>query len=153
MIDYIMFFQFSLKPIMKRNLTAVIVLALVLCVILGNVPFRAMLVCVHGGGDHGEKAVHLHFDQLPGLPCHESSPGLTPATHEEGPRHFSLALETLTNVQTPFKRSLNLLPPVQVQPPRFTMHSPAGTRSGCPFFDPSFVFFDTAFSKTTILII
>ena len=145
--------EFSEKSIMKRRVTIGIAILLFMCVGLGNVPFRAMLVCVHGGGGHGEKTVHLHYGQLPGQPCHESPAGLSPTTREEGPRHFSLALETLIASQTSFKRTLSLLPSAQLHSPESTIGSPAGHRGGYRFYDPSFVFPDTAFINTTILIV
>ncbi len=162
---------------MKRRVTIGIAILLFMCVGLGNVPFRAMLLCVHGGGGHGEKTVHLHYGQLPGQPCHESvdsakvanatsrlrqsgydgraagPAGLSHTSSEEERRHFPLALETLITSQASFKRSLSLLPSAQLHSPESTIGSPAGHRSGYPFYDPSFVFPDTAFINTTILII
>ena len=95
---------------MKRKLTAGIVISLIMCVVLGNGPFSAMTVCVHEDGGYGEKAVHLHYGQVPGQPCDESPQGPGYGTGEEGPRHFSLALEIPVNAQTSFKRVLSLLP-------------------------------------------
>jgi len=151
---------------MKRRVTIGIAIFLFMCVGLGNVPFRAMLLCVHGGGGHGEKTVHIHYGQLPGQPCHESADsakvanattagpaGLSPTTTEEERQHFSLALEILITSQGSFKRVLSLLPSVQLHSPESTIGSPAGPRGGYRFYDPSFVFPDTAFISTTILIV
>ena len=151
---------------MKRRVTLGIAILLFMCVGLGNVPFRAMLVCVHDGGGHGEKTVHLHYGQLPGQPCDESADsakvanattagpaGLSHTAREEGRRHFSFSLETLITSQASFKRSLSLLPSAQLHSPPPTIGSPAGHRGGYRFYDPSFVFPDNAFINTTILII
>ena len=150
---FITVLQFPEKAIMKRKVTIGIAILLFMCVGLGNVPFRTMLVCVHGGGGHGEKTVHLHYGQLPGQPCHESPAGFSHTSSEEGRRHFSIALETLITSQASFKRTLSLLPSAQLRSPESTIGSPAGHRGGYRFYDPSFVFLDTAFINTTILII
>ncbi len=138
---------------MKRRVTIGIAVLLFMCVGLGNVPLRATLVCVHEGGGHGEKTVHLHYGQLPGQPCDESPAGLSPKTTGEGRRHFSLVLETLIASQSSFKRALSLLPSAPLHSPGSAMGSPAGSRGGYRFYDPSFVFLDTAFINTTILIV
>jgi hypothetical protein len=138
---------------MKRRVTIGIVILMVMCVALVTVPFRAMLVCVHDGGGHGEKAIHLHYGQLPGYPCHESSPGLNHTAGAEGRRHFSLVFETLTHAQTSFKRVLSLLPPAQFHHLDAIINPPVGPQGGYGFYDPSFVFTDTPFTNTTILII
>ena len=151
---------------MKRRLTIGIAILLFMCVGLGNVPFRAMLLCVHGGGGHGEKTVHIHYGQLPGQPCHESADsakvanattagpaGLSHTSSEEERRHFSLALETLITSQASFKRTFSLLPSALLHSPELTINLSAGPRGGYRFYDPSFVFLDTAFINTTILII
>ncbi len=138
---------------MRRRVTIGTAILLFMCVGLGNLPFRAMLVCVHDGGGHGEKTVHLHYGQLPGQPCHESPAGLSHTTREEGRRHFSLSLETLITSQASFKRSLTLQPSAQLHSTEPTIGSPVGHRGGYRFYDPSFVFPDTAFINTTILII
>lgn len=136
---------------MKNRLTSGMVILVVMCVMLGNAPFRDMLVCVHGSG--GEKAVHLHYGQLPGQPCDESRTGLSQVATDEDRWHFSLDLETISNTQTSFKRALNLLSTARFHSSGFTMHSPAGTLGEYHFYDPSFVSLDTAFTTTTILII
>jgi len=138
---------------MKRTLKTGFAILLVMSVVIGNIPFSTMTVCVHANDIHGEKAVHLHYGQLPGQPCDESPAGLSQPSSEEGRRHFSLALETLITSQASFKRSLSLLPSVQLHRPESTIGSPAGHRGGYRFYDPSFVFPDTAFINTTILII
>ena len=138
---------------MKRNLKTAIVTALVMCLVLGNVPFRAILVCVHGGGGHGEEKVHLHYGQLPGQPCHESPEGLTLSSGGEGRRHFSLDREILNKPQSSVNHALRLSP--------LTQHLVSGLvekGSACigrerPFDEPSFIFLDTAFTPTTVLII
>ena len=58
---------------MKRTLKTGFAILLVMSVVIGNIPFAAMMVCVHANDIHGEKAVHLHYGQLPGQPCHESA--------------------------------------------------------------------------------
>ncbi|MCG6880595.1 MAG: hypothetical protein LJE96_15795 [Deltaproteobacteria bacterium] len=136
---------------MKNRLAAVMVILLVMCVILGNVPFRNMLVCVHGGG--GERVVHLHYGQLEGQPCDETRAGLSRVTTDEERWHFSLDLETISNTQTSFKRPLNMLSPALLHSGGFATYSTAGSRGGYPFYDPSFVFLDPALTTTTILII
>ncbi|MBW2708379.1 MAG: hypothetical protein JRD04_03695, partial [Deltaproteobacteria bacterium] len=130
-----------------------IAILLFMCVGLGNVPFRAMLLCVHGGGGHEGKTAHLHYGQLPGQPCHESSAGLSHTSSEEGRRHFPLTLETLISSQASFKRTLSLLPSAQRHSSESTINLSAGPRGGYRFYDPFFVFPDTAFINTTILII
>ncbi len=136
---------------MKNRLAVVVVSLLVMCVMLGNVPFRDMLVCVHGGG--GERVVHLHYGQLEGQLCDETRAGLNRVTTDEERWHFSLDLETISNTQTSFKRPLNMLSPSLLHSDGFAAHSPAGSRGGDFFNDPSFVPLDTAFTTTTILII
>lgn len=138
---------------MKHKVTAGIVISLMVFVVSGSISFQAMLVCVHGGGDHEQQKVHFHFDQLPGQPCGESREGLSHTTREGGTRHFSLALETLINTQTSIKRLLSLVPSPQLQSAEAAKDPSAATHGGYPFFDPSFVFPDTAFPNTTILII
>jgi hypothetical protein len=136
---------------MKNRLAAVMVILLMMCVMLGNVPFRNMLLCVHGGG--GERVVHLHYGQLDGQPCDETRAGLNRVTTHEERWHFSLNLETISNTQTSIKRPLNMLSPALLQSGEFALYSSAGTRGGYPFYEPSFVFLDPAFTTTTILII
>jgi len=126
---------------------------LMMSVVIGNIPFGTILVCVHANDIHGEKAVHLHYDQIPQQPCNDAPHGVRHGNSGEGRRHFSLAPETLITSQASFKRSLTLLPSVQLHSPEPTMGSPAGHRGGYGFYDPSFVFPDTAFINTTILII
>ena len=139
---------------MKHWVTIGIAILLFVCVGIGNVSLGAMLVCVHEGGDHGEKRVHLHYGQLPGQqPCHESPAGLNPAATEEDRRHFSLALETLIASQASFKRTLSLLSSVQVHCPESSIGPPAVPRGRSRFYDPAFVFPDTALISTTILIV
>jgi hypothetical protein len=138
---------------MKRRIRIGIAILLFMCVALGNVPLRAMLVCVHEGGGHGEKTVHLHYGQLPGQPCDESPAGLSQPSSEEGRRHFSLALETLITSQTSFKRTLSLLPSAPLHSPESTIGLSAGPRGGYRFYDPSSVLLGTVFANTTILII
>jgi hypothetical protein len=138
---------------MKRRVTIGIAVLMVMCVALGTLPLHAMMVCVHDGGGHGEGTVHLHYGQLPGYPCHESSSGLTHTAGEEERHHFSLVVETLTNVQTSFKRVLSMLPPAQFHHLDAIINPPVDPQGGCRFHNPSFVFTDTAFTNTTILII
>jgi len=139
------------NSIMKNRLAAVMVILLMMSVMLGNVPFRNMLVCVHGGG--GERVVHLHYGQLQGEPCDETGTGQSRVTTDEKRWHFSLDLETINNMQTAFKRPLNALSPAQLHNSGFAMYSPAGSRGDDSFDEASFVFLDTAFTTTTILII
>jgi len=138
---------------MKRRFTIGIAILMVMCVALGTLPLHAMMVCVHDGGGYGEETVHLHYGQLPGYPCHESSSGLTHTAGEEERHHFSLVVETLTNTQTSFKRVLSLLPSVQIHSPELINDPPVATHGGYRFYDPSFVFLDAVFTDTTILII
>ena len=138
---------------MNRSLKAVIVILLMMCVMLGNIPFRTMLLCVHSGGGHGEKAVHLHFGQLPGQPCEESLRGVHHVAGDEDHRHFSLAPETLMNGRTSPQRILSLLSSVRHFHSESTMDSPAFSHGRYGLNDPPFVFPDTAFTNTTILIL
>ena len=153
MINFTMSSKFSKKSIMKRKLTAGLVISLIMCVVLGNGPLSAMMICVHEDGSHGEKAVHFHYGQLPGQPCDESPKGAGYGAGEEGPRHFSLALEIPINAQTSFKRVLSLLPHARLHSPQAKVDPPAAIRGGHGFYDPAFVLSDPAFTNTTILII
>ena len=164
---------------MKRTLKTGFAILLVMSVVIGNIPFAAMMVCVHANDIHGEKAVHLHYGQLPGQPCHESADsakvanatsrlrqsgecydgraagpvGLSQSSSEEERRHFPLVPETLITSQASFKRALSLLSAAQRHSPESTINVSAGHRGGYRFYDPSFVFPDTVFINTTILII
>jgi len=138
---------------MKRTLKTGFAILLVMSVVIGNIPFAAMMVCVHANDIHGEKAVHLHYGQLPGQPCHESPVGLSQSSSEEERRHFPLVPETLITSQASFKRALSLLSAAQRHSPESTINVSAGHRGGYRFYDPSFVFPDTVFINTTILII
>jgi hypothetical protein len=153
MITFLSIIELSWKFIMKRKLTAGLAISLVLFVVLGGISFSAMMLCVHGGDGHERQTIHFHFGQLEGQSCGESRTGLCHTTHEEGPRHFSLGLETLINSQTSFKRVLSMLPYAQLQSLASTVAPPSTTHCGYPFYDPSFVFPDTAWFNTTILII
>lgn len=141
------------KSEMKRSLKAVIVVLLMMYVMLGNMPFRTMLLCVHSGGGHGEKAIHLHFGQLPGQPCEESPRGLQHVAGDEDRRHFSLASETLMNGQISPKRILSLLSSVRHFYSESTIDPSAIAYGRYCLNDPPVVFYDTAFTDTTILII
>ena len=136
---------------MNNRPARVMVILLVMSVMLGNVPFRDMLVCVHEGG--GESAVHLHYGQLPGQSCDEPQAGFRHVAGDNGPRHFSLDLETFRNKKTSVKRVLNLLLPVQPHPSCSAAHWTGGRKGAVLFEDPSFLSLDTAFTHTTILII
>jgi hypothetical protein len=136
---------------MNNRLAAVMVILLMMSVMLGNVPFRNMLVCVHGVG--GERVVHLHYGQLEGELCDETGTGQSRVATDEKRWHFSLDLETIRDTQTSFKRPLNALSPSLLHNSGFAMYSPTGTRGDDSFYDASFVFLDPAFTTTTILII
>ncbi len=138
---------------MKRNLKTTLVMALAMCLLLGNVPFGTMMVCVHAGEAHGEETIHLHYGQLPGQPCDESPEGLTLSRGEAGPWHFFLGQETLNEVRPTVSRSLNHLVPALHPVWESVENGSANIRRGSPFDDPSFVFLDTAFTPTTVLII
>ena len=153
MINFNTFSKFSKKSIMKRKLTAGLVISLIMCVVLGNGPFSAMMICVHEEGSHGEKAVHFHYGQLPGQPCDESPQGPSYGTGEEGPRHFSLSLEIPVNAQVSSKRVLSLLPCARLHSPQTKVDPHAAIRGGHCFYDLAFVLPDPAFTNTTILII
>lgn len=147
------FKNISEKSEMKRSLKAVIVVLLMMCVMLGNMPFGTMLLCVHSGGGHGEKAVHLHFGQLPGQPCEESPRGLQHVAGDEDRRHFSLAPEILMNGQTSPKRLLSLLSSVRRFHSESSIDPSTIAHGGYCLEDPSLLFPDAAFTSTTILII
>ncbi len=136
---------------MKNRLAAVLTILLVVSVTLGNVPFRDMLVCIHAAD--GERAIHLHYGQLRGQPCDETVTGLSRLTTDEDRWHFSLDLETVSKPQTSIKRFLKVVSAGCLQRGRLPVHSAVDGRSAYPFFDPSFVSLDTAFTHTTILII
>lgn len=138
---------------MKRRVTIGIAILMVMCLALGTLPSRAMMLCVHDGGGHGEKAVHLHYGQLPEYPCHESSSGLNHTAGEEERRHFSLVVETLTHGQISFKRVLSLLPPAQFHDLDAIISPPADTQGEHRSPNAPFVLTDTAFTHTTILIL
>ena len=138
---------------MKRNLNTTLVMVLAMCLLLGNIPFGTMMVCVHAGEAHGEKAIHLHYRQLPGQPCDEFPEELSLSHGDAGPRHFSLGQETFNEVRPTVCRSLNLLTPALHPVCESVEDGPANIRSGSPFDDHSFVFLDTAFTPTTVLII
>ena len=138
---------------MKRRVKIGIAVLMVMCLALGTLPLRAMMVCVHDGGGHGAETVHLHYGQLPGYPCHESSPGLNHTDGEEERRHFSLVVETLTHAQTSFKRVSGLLPPAQFHDLDDIVRPSVDSRGKYRFNNPAFFFTDTAFPNTTILII
>ena len=147
------FKNISEKSEMKRSLKAVIVVLLMMCVMLGSMPFRTILLCVHSGGGHGEKAVHLHFGQLPGQPCEESPRGLQHVAGDEDRRHFSLASETLMNGQTSPKRIFSLLSSVRHLRSESTIDPSTIAHGRYCLNDPPVVFHDTAFTDATILII
>ena len=137
---------------MKRRSSAGIVVFLLVCLVLGDISLRAMLVCVHESGDRDPITVHFHYGQLPGQPCDKSPTGLCHTTGENGRRHFSLAMEALKGAQASFKRDLPLS---TIHVPIFESAdgSPAGAQCLDRFQSPSFLFLDTAFTKTTILIV
>jgi hypothetical protein len=86
---------------MKRNLNTTLVMVLAMCLLLGNIPFGTMMVCVHAGEAHGEKAIHLHYGQLPGQPCDESPEGLSFRTAMPGRGIFPLARKPSTKCALP----------------------------------------------------
>ncbi len=138
---------------MKTKPIPCVVVALILCFMLGSIPFRTILVCVHGEDFHGKQAVHLHYDQLPGQPCEDSSEGFNHGESGEGRRHFSLRLETINRSQPTFKRVLSLRLPIQFRNMAAASVSPGIFQEGPSFGQTSSGFLDTSFTTTTILII
>ncbi len=141
---------------MKDRLTAGIVILLLMCVMLGGMSFSGMLACVHLNGDHQQKTVHFHYgglSQMPGQSCDESPTGIRHTTNEDVRWHFPLSLETLSNARPSFKRALTLNPALHFHISESADGSPTDTQWLDRFQRPSFAFLDTAFKKTTILII
>jgi len=142
--------------VMKTRVTSGIVILLLMCAVLGDISFRGMLVCVHQSNDGEHKTVHFHsgwLSRATGQPCDESPTGIVHATGQDVRRHFALAMETLSNVQPSFKRALAFNPGLHVLCPESSMDSSTGTQRENRFQRPPSVFLDTAFTKTTILII
>ncbi len=144
------FFQ---RPFMNRILRSGLLISLVMSLVLGGVPLGAMTVCVHAGDVSGQKAIHLHYGQLPAQPCDDMPLGSAFGKHREGRRHFSLMVEKLSPSRTRLARLLDSPGPSLHQYAPKAAHAFGGNGTQCTFDDPAFVFLDTAFTHTTILII
>ena len=141
---------------MKDRLTTGIVFLLLMCVVLGGLSLRGMLACVHLTGDHEQKLVHFHYGGLshaPGQSCDESPTGIHHTGDEDVRWHFPLSMETLSNARPTLKRPSAFNPALHFHIPESADGSPTGTKWLDRFQRPSFAFLDTAFKKTTILII
>ena len=141
---------------MKARLTVVSVILLLMCAVLGDISFRGMLVCVHQPTDQEKKTVHFHYGGLSRAmeqPCDASPTGIGHTAHEDAGRHFSLSMETLGNVQPSHKRALAFNPGFFALCPESAMDLSTGTQRDGRFQWPPFLFLDTSFTKTTILIV
>ena len=141
---------------MKARLTTCIVVLLLMCVVLGGLSFRGMLACIHLTGDHEQKTVHFHYGGLcqpPGQTCDESPTGICHTTDGDVGWHFPLTMEALRNARPFFKCTLAFNPGLHFHIPELADGSLTDTHWIDRFQQPSFLFLDTAFTKSTILII
>lgn len=138
---------------MKRAFKTGFAILLVMSVVIGNIPFGTILVCVHADDIHGEKAVHLHYDQIPGQPCNDAPHGVRHENSGEGRRHFFLAPEIPIRTPSSSTRVLSPLLHCAIEPLETEADSIRNSRGSFIFDNPSFAALDTSFTHIIVLII